>query len=1025
MKHLYSLLLLLLLGVPLFAQTTVTGKITDVKGEGLPGVSVALKGTSTGVISDVDGAYTISAPADGTLVFSFIGYKPVEAAINNRTIIDTQLEEDVTALDEVLVIGYGVQKKSVATASISKIDAKQLEGFSSQRLDQMLQGQVSGVITKSASGQPGAPQNILIRGIGTNGNNNPLIIIDGVNANDGALAALNPADVESMQVLKDGASTAIYGARAANGIIMVTTKKAKAGEATFNYNFYYGWQQAWKVPQVLNSKQYIELNTEEYANDGSTPQAGYPTFPTTAGGSTPNSSWMDKIFETSPTQTHNLSIGKGTENGSVNASLSYFTQDGVIAPEKSNTRRLTGRFSIDQKVNKYLTFGQQLNYSHSTSEGIGDNNVFGSPISEALVYDPTTPYYDENGTFGFAQSPYVQKEYINPLSQIFITNNENAQNYVNGHVFLAVNPIKGLTVKTDLGIDYNLYSGKGFSPNYTFQDTNGNTLPVTSAQNSLYEYSSKVFFWQWENYVTYAKSIGAHNAEITVGTTIRERTQAEFSGSSQGIAQEVQFDPNYWYITNTPDSLKRSGSRADEDEILGSVFGRLMYNYDERYMATFTLRRDGSSKFGPNNRYGIFPSASVGWVISKESFWNVKPVSFLKVRASYGINGNDRIENMKFVSLIGKLGVYPLGKPGAQTMYDAFANLSLDNPDLKWEESKQFDIGFEAGLFNDQVTFEFDYYHKTTSGLLMNKTVPIIVGNNAPVGNVGEVVNSGIEIETNYRRNFGAVGFTAGLNFTTLKNEVTKVTEGGFISGYSWPVRNFEITRMQVGEPIGYFRGYEAAGIFNSEDEVNSHINNDGDLLQPNAQAGDIKYVDVNKDGVINEGDITNIGKPWADMLIGLNLSATYKGFDIRVLFSASIGNDIFRSFERQDVPNNNMTAEWLDRWTESNPNGSYPRLTNQDENGNSRSSSFYVEDASYLRLKNLQIGYSLPRKVLDKVAIKNLRMYASFDNLWTLTGYSGFDPEIGTNGWILDTAIDKAFYPQLKTMGFGLNLTF
>ncbi len=1025
MKHFYSLLLLLLLGVPSFAQTTVTGKITDGKGESLPGVSVALKGTSTGVISDADGGYSISAPADGTLVFSFIGFKSAEVPINGRTVIDTQLQEDVTSLDEVVVIGYGVQKKSVATAAISKVDSKKLEGFSVQRLDQMLQGQVSGVIFKSSSGQPGSGQNIMIRGVGTNGNNNPLIIIDGVNANDGALAALNPADVESLQVLKDGASTAIYGARAANGIIMVTTKRAKPGEATFSYNFYYGWQQPWKVPQVMNSDQYVKLINEKYANDGSSPQAGYPTFPTSTDGSTTNSRWMDKLFETSPTQTHNLSISKGTENGSVMASLSYFAQDGVIAPEKSNASRITGRFSIDQNINKFLTFGQQINFAHATNERIGDNNVFGSPISEALVYDPITPYYDENGTYGFAQSPYVQKEYINPLSQIFITNNSTAQNYINGHVYLALNPAKGLTFKTDLGVDYNNYTGKGFSPNYTFHDTNGNTLPVMAAQNSIYEYSSNVFFWQWENYVTYAKSIGQHNAEITVGTTIRERSQSEFSGSSQGIAQEVQFDPNYWYMANTPDSLKRSSSRADEDEVLASVFGRLMYNYDERYMATFTLRRDGSSKFGPNNRYGIFPSASVGWIVSKESFWNVNPVSFLKVRASYGINGNDRIGNMQFVSLIGKLGVYPLGKPGAQTMYDAFGNLSLNNPDLKWEESRHFDVGLEAGLFNDQLTFEIDYYHKTTSGLLMAKTVPIIVGNNPPTGNVGEVVNSGIEIETNYRRNFGAVGFTAGLNVTTLKNEVTKVTEGGFVSGYTWPIRNFQITRMQVGDPIGYFRGYQSAGVFKSVEDVFSYINSDGNPLQPNAKPGDLKYVDVNKNGSIDEGDITNIGKPWADVMIGVNLGATYRGFDIRALFSASIGNDIFRSFERQDVPMNNYTTEWLDRWSESNINGSYPRVTAADPNNNSRASSFYVEDGSYLRLKNLQIGYSIPRKVLDKALIKNCRVYASFDNLLTLTGYSGFDPEIGNDGWILDTSIDKGYYPQLKTMGFGLNITF
>lgn len=1022
MRKFYSLVLLLLLGTAAFAQTTVTGKVTDSKGDGLPGASVSVKGTTTGVITDADGKYTTSAPSDATLVFSFIGFKTVEKSVENRTTINVTLEEDLTALDEVVVLGYGVQKKSVATASISKVDAKKLQGFGNQRVDQILQGQVAGVIFKSPSGQPGSASNILIRGVGTNGNNNPLIIIDGVNANDGALAALNPNDIESIQVLKDGASTAIYGARAANGVIMVTTKKAAAGEASFNYSFYYGFQQPWKTPSVLNSKQYVDIINEKYANDGLALPSGFPS--TLAPGS-PNSRWMNKIFETAPTQTHNLSILKGTETGNVAASLSYFSQDGVIAPKKSNARRLTGRFSVEQKINKFLTFGQQINYAHATNERIGENNTFGSPISEALVYDPLTPYYDPNGTFGFAQSPYVQKEYINPLSQIFVTNNISRQDYVIGHTYLGVTPIQGLTLKTDLGIDYNYYTGKGFTPNYTFRDTNGGTLPVTNPINGIYEYSSKVFFWQWENFATYSKDLGKHHGEVTVGTTLRERSQGEFSASSQGIREEVQFDPNYWYINNTPDSLKRSSSRADEKEVLVSAFTRLMYNFDEKYLFAFTIRRDGSSKFGVNNRYGIFPSVSAGWVVSKEAFWNFEPISFLKLRTSYGVNGNDRIGNMQFVSLVEKLGIYPFGKPFSQTIYDAYANRALDNPNLKWEESKQFDVGLEMYLLDDRITLEVDYYNKKTSGLLMPMTVPIIVGNNPPIGNVGEVVNSGIEIEANYRQNFGGVGFSAGLNVTTLKNEVTKVTEGGYVSGYFWPVRNSEITRMQVGEPIGYFRGYKAAGVFRSQNEILGYINSSGNKLQPNAKPGDLKFVDVNKDGKIDDGDITNIGKPWADVMIGVNVSANYKGFDVKMLFAASIGNDIYRSYERQDVPLNNYTTEWLDRWSESNPNGSYPRVTGSDPNGNSRASSFFVENGSYLRLKNLQIGYTLPGKILDKLAMRNLRVYASFDNLLTITGYSGFDPEIGTDGWILDTAIDKGYYPQLKTMGFGLNVSF
>ena len=349
-----------------------------------------------------------------------------------------------------------------------------------------------------------------------------------------------------------------------------------------------------------------------------------------------------------------------------------------------------------------------------------------------------------------------------------------------------------------------------------------------------------------------------------------------------------------------------------------------------------------------------------------------------------------------------------------------------DNPDIKWEESKQFDAGFEVGLLNDRITLEMDYYIKKTSGLLMEATTLDLDGfNGPPIANVGEVVNRGFEFEAKYRQNFGQVNFGASLNVTTLHNEVTKVTDNGYIDGYTWPVRNTVITRMEVGKPIGFFRGYKTAGIFNSQDEVFSHINSSGQRLQPNAQAGDIKFVDVNKDGVIDSKDITEIGSPWAKAQIGLNLNASYKGFDIRLLFTSSVGNDIYRSYERQDVINNNYTTEWLDRWTPENPTASYPRLTVSDPNNNSRASDFYVENGSYVRLKSLQIGYSLPSSILEKIKVTKMRAYVTFDNLWTLTGYSGFDPEIGNSGWILDTGIDKGFYPQLKTMGFGLRVQF
>lgn len=1021
MRKLYSLLLVVLLATSAFAQTTITGKVTDSKGDGLPGVSIALKGTSTGVISDVDGNYSISAPDDGVLSFSFIGFKTVQVNIGSRLKIDVTLEEDLTSLDEVVVIGYGVQKKSVATASISRVNAKELQGFPNSNIGSILQGQVSGVTFKASSGQPGAGLNIIIRGPGTNGNTNPLIVVDGVVTNDGVLSSLNPADVESVQILKDAASSAIYGARAANGIIMVTTKHAKPGEVKFNYNSYYGFSQPWRTPEVLNAKEYVRLTREKYANGGSTLPTGFPD----ENNITTNSNWFDKIIKPAATQTHQLSISKGTENSSLLGSFSYFAQDGIIAPNKSNSRRFTARINTDQAINKVFSFGENLFYSRSTGESIGDNNVFGSPISEALVYDPITPYHDANGTYGFAQSPFVQKEYLNPLSQIFITNNTNNWDNVVGNAFLKFNIIKGLTFRSDAGIDYNIYSGTSFTPSYTFFDTQGNQLNLTNTLNDISEYSNKTFTWQWENYATYNKSFGKHNGEFTLGTTVREQTGNGFGASSSGIPEEVQFNPNFQVISNTPDSLKRSYGYKNERYALLSFFGRLSYNYDEKYLASFILRRDATTRFGDEKRYGIFPSVALGWVVSKESFWNVKAVDFFKFRASYGVNGSDRLPELQFTPLIGLTGQYPFGKPGFQTIYNGQSGLYLPNPALQWEQSQQLDIGLEFGLLNSALTVEIDYYSKKTAKLLMARTVADYAGAPGGQGNVGEMVNRGLEVEVKYGTDFGPVNFNAALNVTTLRNRATKVSAEGFLPGYTWPVRNTVITRMEEGYPVGYFRGYKTSGIFKSTEEVFSHINSNGNMLQPNAKPGDIRYVDTNKDGVIDINDMTYIGKPWASLIIGLNLRASYKGFDVRALFTSSFGNDIFRSYERQDVINNNYTREWLDRWTPSNPDGSYPRLTTNDTNNNSRASDFYVEDASFVRLKNLQIGYTLPAAISERALVKNFRVYVAFDNLITLTGYTGFDPEIGTSGWILDTGIDKGFYPLMKTAGAGVSITF
>jgi TonB-linked SusC/RagA family outer membrane protein len=1008
-----------------YAQNAVKGKVTDDQNQPLPGVSVIEKGTTHGTVTDIDGAFVLEdLPSEAVIVFSFIGYESQEITRAGQPAINVKLLPDVKTLEEVVVVGYGTQKKSVATASLSKVEAKDLQGFGTARVDQMLQGQVAGVTFKTSSGQPGSGMSVLIRGVGTNGDNSPLYIVDGIVVNDAILQSLNPGDIESIQILKDGASTAIYGARGANGIIQVTTKKGKEGATKFSYTGTYGVQSPWKIPSMMNSSQYVDIITEKYHNGNTTLPAGFPDQNSIEA----NTNWMDRVFQTGTTQSHVLSVLGGTKAGSVNASVSYFDQKGVVAPDKSYYKRLTARINSEHKINDFLTFGENVFLVHSNNGRIPENSEFGTPLGDALVYDPTTPAYNPGAQYGFAQSPFVQKEYINPLSQIFISNNTNTTDEANGNAYFRIAPLKGLTITSDIGIDYIYNTGKSFTPSYSFTPAIFNTI------NDIGLSVNRSYRWQWENYATYSTSISKHNLSATLGTTMQIRDNGTgFGASSSGIDNDLQFNKNLWYITNTPDSMQRAYSYGAERQALRSLFGRLTYNYDEKYLASFTMRQDGSTQFGAQHRFGYFPSASAGWAMSRENFWPKSVVNFAKLRASYGVNGNDRIQSLMYTSLIERTATYPLGKPGNETIYNGYSQAVSPNPALQWEESHQSDIGIELGLWNDALTLEIDYYNKITDKLLMPATVPDYLGTKPPIANVGRVSNKGIEIELNYRQNFGDVRVQLGFTAATLKNKVTKMsTPDAYQNGYTWPIRNAVISRMDVGRPIGYFRGYESAGVFKNQDEIYAHINSKGDLLQPNAKPGDLKYVDINNDGVIDIKDVTMIGKPWADLTLGFTGSAQYKGFDFRMLWAGSFGNDQYRSYERQDVPNNNYTTAWLDRWSESNPNGKYPRVTTNDANNNTRPSSFYVENASFVRLRNLQIGYSIPAAILRQLKMSACRIYVSADNLLTITKYSGFDPEVGStfNPYsgsynIMDTGIDKGFYPQMKTFSGGINVTF
>ncbi|MFN0213752.1 MAG: SusC/RagA family TonB-linked outer membrane protein [Saprospiraceae bacterium] len=1001
------------------AQQVVQGTLTDVSGELLIGVTLKVKetqgtGNAVGTVSKFDGTYRIEMPAGtDTLVFSYTGYETATVAVNKRSTLDLVMKVNVTQLEEVVVIGYGVQKKKVATGAISSLSSDNVEGFKVQSVQAVLEGQVTGLLVNESSGQPGAGTSLLIRGISTNGDNSPLFIVDGLQVS--GIDNISPGDIQSVDVLKDAASTAIYGARAANGVVIITTKKGSDSESgSISYEGFYSTSQPWKLPEMLGAQDYIALTREKFANGNQTTSLETLGFPT-AGASTENTSWMDQIFEPATVQNHRLSATLKN----LYTALEYWDQNGVVGGEKSNYKRYAIRLNSAKDINRFLSIGENIYINRTESRSIGVNNAFGTVIADAFAYDPLTAVYSETGQYGFAQSKWVKKEYVNPLSRLFITNGNGHADQILGNVYLDIKPYPGFTFRSDVGIDYSWYNFRSFTPDYAFHDAFVN---VENDVSQGYGFGQSV---QWENYLKYNKTFSdRHNLDVVAGTSYRE-SSAEFAGgSSQSIPDAVKFNPNWQYVNSGQDSTDLSYGGANVDYALISYYGRVQYDFANKYLFTATLRRDGSSNFGVNNRWGLFPSFSAGWVISKERFFNFNPVSFLKLRASWGRNGNDRIAPLSYTSRIENVFTYAFGQP--QSLFTGAALATPPNPNVKWEESEQLDIGLEAAFLDGQWNVELDFYKKNTKDLLMTQLIPGYIGaTNNPISNLGEIQNLGIEVSLRHRLVRGDFSLSTRLNYTHFKNEVITVAgDAGYLSGWSWPVRNTPITRMTEGLPVGHFVGYETDGIFQSQEEVFSHLNANGDVLQPKAKPGDLRFVDVNGDGVINSDDITDIGNPWPKHIIGLSISLDYKGFDLSAVLSAQLGQQIFRAYERSDVTFTNYQSFWLDRWTPENPGDTYPRLVSTDPNNNQRPSDFYVEDASFLRLRNLQLGYSLPNTVLSRVKMKGLRIYFSANNLFTLTGYNGFDPDIGTNGWILDTGIDKGYYPSNKTFGGGLKIT-
>lgn len=1051
MKKLLSVLFLLSFTLAAVYAQNIQIKGTVVSGtdnEPLPGVNVVVKGnTSTGTITDFNGTFTLSAPADAILSISYIGFKSQEIAVKGHKDIKIVLQEDSETLDEVVVVGYGVQKKSVVTASIAKVSADDLASTAPVRMDNALKGLASGVTVTSSSGQPGAAAQIRVRGVGTirteNGAADPLYIVDGMPL-EGGLDYLNPNDIASIEVLKDAASGAVYGARAANGVILVTTKTGKIGKTKVTYDFSYGWQSAWKKRDVLNASEYALMINEGAINAGIAPKFSDPY---SYGQGT---NWQDEVFNNNaPMMNHQVSVSGASEKVNYLFSLGFYTQDGIVGGnfDRSNYERLTLRSNTqytlfdESKERNWLNslkVTSNLSYARIKSTSFDDNSTWGTPLGSALALSPILNVYDETeeaikaqfdkyGTTAEYTPVYDPRngklfsipgefgEMSNPIAKLSLPGDKHWSHKFVANFSAELQLWDNLKFKTSYGADLSFWGYDGYRPLYYLRSGESST------QSSAYSRKEDGTVWQLENVLMYDKSIDKHSFSVLLGQSAKKSSGSYLYGSRNNITNYSR--PYIDASTGLAANADRDAAGAPSvDATLASIFARASYNYDERYMLQVTVRRDGSSRFGPNNHYAVFPSFSLGWNLTNEKFMNKRPnwLTTTKIRLSWGKNGNENIGNFKYTVLT---------SPGNNAIFGSSENVingvkasGLANPDLKWEESEQLDFGLDFGFFNNALTFTADYYKKKTNGMLMEMNIPFYVGEAKPIGNVGKMENSGIELEAAYKFRVSDWNFRVSANASYLKN---KLIEYGNESGWE-NLDSFQgtgdISRAENGKPFPFFYGYKTASIFQNTDEVNAYKNDKGELLQPTAVPGDVRFVDVDGNGIIDANDRTDIGKGMPDWTFGFNLGVSWKNFDLNMMWQGTAGNDIYDATRRTDIATSNLPSWMLNRWTGEGTSNRIPRFV-QGDNVNWQSSDLYVYDGSYLRLKNIQLGYTLPAALTQKVFISSLRFYVAAENLFTFTKYHGFDPEISSGGTSL--GIDYGVYPQARVWTIGASLSF
>jgi len=1023
MKKQFLIFLLVFLGAFSYVQAqTVTGTVTGAEdGIPIPGATVSVEGfASSGSLTDDAGNFSVELPQGATtLVFSFIGMETQRVAINGQTVINVQLKSESTDIEEVIVVGYGTQKKSLVTGSIAKVDGEEITKGVNLRVNEALQGKTAGVVVTSNSGQPGSFVSIRIRGVGTNGSAEPLYIVDGLPMNGNGIDFINPSDVASIEVLKDAAAASIYGARGANGVVLITTKKgSKTEKFQITYDGYYGLQNPWRKLDVLNTDEYVMIMNEAAANAGQPAKFNQAQIDTLS-----NTDWQDQMFYyDAPIMNHVLSFSGGNETSTYASSLSLLEQDGIVAKGYSNFKRITYRLNATKNFG-FLELGTMFNLVNINNKGIDPNNKFGgNSLIQALNTPPILPVTYSDGTFATPTQYGVGiQEITNPLAVLHYSNNATKTSKLVGNLTATFDfgdllpALKGLTYRASFGTEVAYVQNNGYTPEYYIDAMHYSDYSRISM--SVDKYTT----WNLENVLTYDKVFGDNHITGMLGHTAFKSTYQNIGGSKDDFIFD-SFDNAYIdNATNTESAIVYGG--YGEHTIL-SYFGRVNYDYAGKYMLTATLRMDGSSRFGNENKFGYFPSVSAGWILSNESFFDNLPdfFNFAKLRLSWGQNGNEEIGDFKYTSVMGNGSIYFFG--AGQTQYNGVVPIAIANPSLRWETSEQTDFGLDFGFLNNSLTLNMDYYIKTTKDWLVQAPAPLLVGNVPPTINGGSVRNKGFEAELGYKKAIGDFHFNFSFTGAVNENEVLEIrNQEKKLQGGDGGMGQSGILYAAEGTPLGVFYGIQTDGLFQNQAEIDAHAK-EGTLIQPLAKPGDVRFIDENGDGKIDDLDRVILGDPYPDFTGGFNFSLDWKGFDLNMFFYTALGHQIWNATRRYDMLYTNYRSSALDRWTGEGTSTTIPRVTFTDDNANAKTpSDLFVEDADYLRLRNLSFGYTLPSDITKMAKISKVRFYISAENLITLTKYTGYDPEIG--GGVFSNGIDYGIYPQARSVLGGINITF